>query len=112
MRTVLLPTDFWYPIWHAIDYALERYKGVRTIFHFLHADVHRVFAPFKKNEGQWVEMQKKAIIKNADTELGELLEKVKVRTRNPKHGHKPISACTSLVDIFSDAEHDQIKYQR
>lgn len=112
MRIVLIPTDFSAHTKDEIDYALQPHICVRTNFCFLHAYADRVYAPFKKNDGEVVAARKKAIIENADTELGELVEKVKVKTRNPKHGHKPISACDSLVDVFSDAEHAQIIHQR
>ena len=102
MRTVLIPTDFSLNAMHAIDYALDLYKCERTNFYFLHAYADEVYGPFRKNNGDSFEEQKKMIQKNVDRSLEELVEKLKKQEHNPKHSYEAISSFDSLVDAVND----------
>lgn len=102
MRTVLIPTDFSINALHAIDYALDLYKCERTNFYFLHAYADEVYGPFKKNNGDSFEEQKKTIQKNVDKVLQDLVEKLKEQKHNPKHTYEAVSAFESLVDAVNN----------
>ncbi|WP_149276247.1 universal stress protein [Pareuzebyella sediminis] len=102
MRTILIPTDFSQNAQHAIDYALNLYKGEKINVYFIHAYADEVHGPLIKGNGESIEAQRKAVKARTDQALEKLTSDVREKTLNPKHSYEWVSAFKSLVNAMND----------
>ncbi len=103
MRTILIPTDFSENALHALKYAQQLYKCLRTRFYLLHAYADEVYGPFQKKEDTDVfESRLKEVRRNAEKQLKDLKEEVVGLPPNPLHTIETIASFESLVDAVND----------
>ncbi len=98
MQKVLIPTDFSENAYNAIKYALRLFKDVETTFYLLHTYTPAIYqaeyvihSPGQIGLGDV--LQEKSL-----AQLAELMEKLDIEFKNPKHMFIPHSAFNVLVD--------------
>jgi nucleotide-binding universal stress UspA family protein len=107
MRTILIPTDFSDNALHAMVYAQELYKCVRTEFYLLHAYADKVYGEFKNSEvDKRKKLQKKVQIET-EKKLEKLIQQVQGTPPNPMHKFHAIASFDSLVDAVNDFVNQQ-----
>ena len=98
VKNILLPTDFSENAWNATNYALEMFKDEECILHLLNtytpAIIHSRFMAVN-TEGRLLEDTC-----HAASELGlqKLLDRLHLKTNNPKHQFRTISSFNLLTE--------------
>ena len=107
MRTVLIPTDFSANALHALVYAQELYKCVRTEFYILHAYADEVYGSFKNSTSEDRKKMEIEVRMETERKLKKLIDKVEGVPPNPLHNFTPVTSFDSLVDAVNDFVNQQ-----
>ncbi|MDO9137044.1 MAG: universal stress protein, partial [Lutibacter sp.] len=87
MKNILIPTDFSENSWNAVKYALEFFKDTPCDFYLLHVTLIYNYASGESPVMPLpaIEVIDKTILKQAKTNLKNLLKKIELLPHNPKH---------------------------
>ncbi|MDH3321555.1 MAG: universal stress protein [Flavobacteriaceae bacterium] len=100
MKNILLPTDFSDNSWHAIQYALQLFAKESCTFYVLNSFEQTMSPP---TSGISSKMAQKAIHKaqeeNSESDLRDILNRIKQYSEKPHHDFKMIS----MYNVFTDA---------
>ena len=107
MRTVLIPTDFSENALHALVYAQELYKCVRTEFYILHAYADQVYGGFKTSTVDERKKMEKEVRIETEKKLKKLIDGVAGVPPNPLHKFSSVASFNSLVDAVNDFVNQQ-----
>lgn len=107
MRTILIPTDFSENALHALGYAQELYKCVRTEFFILHAYANEVYGDFKNSTTEDRKKREKEVRMETEKKLKNLIDKVEGSHPNPLHKFTAVASFDSLVDAVNDFVNQQ-----
>ncbi len=107
MRTILIPTDFSDNALHALVYAQELYKCVRTEFYILHAYADKVYGEFKNSTVEERKKLQKEVKIETEKKLQKLIEQVEGTPPNPMHKFHVVASFDSLVDAVNDFVNQQ-----
>ncbi len=102
MRTILIPTDFSENALHALTYAQEVYKCVRTEFYLLHAYADEVYGSFQNSTVSERKKKEKKVRAEVEKKLKKLVDQVTGIPPNPLHKFHTVAAFDSLVDAVND----------
>ena len=106
MKTILIPTDFSENSWNAVKYALEFFKDTPCDFYLLHVTLIYNYAsgesPIMPLPA--IEIIDKTILKQAKTNLKNLMKKIELLPHNTKHHFYTLNN----YDYFIDAVRSQV----
>jgi nucleotide-binding universal stress UspA family protein len=109
MRKVLIPTDFSDNSQNAINYAMELFKYDRTDFYIMHAYGDEVYQKASGVSREEIDKVKAEVLKESESMVAELVDRMKKRTSNPKHTFYRVSVFGSLVDEANEyAERENV----
>lgn len=104
MKNILVPTDFSENSWNAIKYALELFKKKKCNFYLLHVTSITNYIDTNAPLLTDIESIENALIKEAKSNLQELLKKIKSHNGNNKHNYITLTS----IDYFIDAVRNQV----
>jgi len=107
MRTILISTDFSDNAWHALVYAQELYKCVRTEFYILHAYADKVYGGSKSATEEERKKMEKEVREETEKKLQKLIGKAEGTPPNPLHHFTAIASFDSLVDAVNNFVNEQ-----
>ena len=106
MKNILIPTDFSENSWNAVKYALEFFKNTTCDFYLLHVTLIYNYASGESPimPLPTIEIIDKTILKQAKTNLKNLMKKIELLPHNTKHHFYAINN----YDYFIDAVRSQV----
>jgi len=98
MKKILIPIDFDFNSYNAVDYVLDLFKKEQCEFYFLNTYTNTVdeFAALGllKSSDTIFEIQKR----DSEISLGRVIQKYATKSKNEKHRFNAISECTHLLE--------------
>jgi nucleotide-binding universal stress UspA family protein len=106
MKNILIPTDFSENSWNAVKYALEFFKNTTCDFYLLHVTLIYNYASGESPimPLPTIEIIDKTILKQAKTNLKNLMKKIELLPHNTKHHFYTLNN----YDYFIDAVRSQV----
>ncbi|MDO9036982.1 MAG: universal stress protein [Lutibacter sp.] len=100
MKNILIPTDFSENSWNAVKYALEFFKDTPCDFYLLHVTLIYNYASGESPVMPLpaIEVIDKTILKQAKTNLKNLLKKIELLPHNPKHRFYTLNNYDYFID--------------
>lgn len=100
MKNILIPTDFSENSWNAVKYALEFFKDTSCDFYLLHVTLIYNYASGESPVMPLpaVEVIDKTILKQAKTNLKNLIHKIELLPHNPKHHFHTLNNYDYFID--------------
>ncbi|MDP3358965.1 MAG: universal stress protein [Lutibacter sp.] len=100
MKNILIPTDFSENSWNAVKYALEFFKDTPCDFYLLHVTLIYNYASGESPVMPLpaIEVIDKTILKQAKTNLKNLLKKIEFLPHNPKHRFYTLNNYDYFID--------------
>jgi nucleotide-binding universal stress UspA family protein len=100
MKNILIPTDFSENSWNAVKYALEFFKDTMCDFYLLHVTLIYNYASGESPVMPLpaIEIIDKTILKQAKTNLKNLLKKIELLPHNPKHRFYTLNNYDYFID--------------
>ncbi|MFO7674620.1 MAG: universal stress protein [Lutibacter sp.] len=100
MKTILIPTDFSENSWNAVKYALEFFKNTACDFYLLHVTLIYNYASGESPVMPLpaIEVIDKTVLKQAKTNLKNLIKKIELLPHNPKHRFYTLNNYDYFID--------------
>jgi nucleotide-binding universal stress UspA family protein len=108
MKNILIPTDFSENSWNAIKYAMQFFKNKKCNFYLLHVTSITNYIDADAPLLTDIESIENTLIKEAKTDLKELLKKIKSLNGNNKHNYITLTS----IDYFIDAVRNQVSEKK
>ena len=103
MKNILIPTDFSENSWNAIKYALSYLKNTKCTFHLFHVTLHAYAFNDQYSIISTAAIIEQSLLRKAQKQLIDLLEKVKKISNNKNHQFLTLSSYNFFIDSIKNA---------
>lgn len=102
MRKIVIPVDFSENAFNAIKFAVELFKYEQCEYFLLHTYAEEFYTLEAEKENEDLENLKQSLHTRVVDSLGDLEEKIKETSPNPRHRVKSIASYGLLIDEVND----------